>query len=122
MQPGEFTDCGTSGSLRLVLHIGPNIGGGRFGLARYVQSTRLIAQPAVAARNGVVYLAWNQSTSPFFGDPNGNSNIMFMRSDDGGNTWASPLQVNPSGDPHHVHPSLTIDDDPVGTRRLLHAT
>ena len=111
VQPGEITDCG-GGGIRLVLHIGSNIGGGRFGLARYVQSTRLIVQPGIAARAGVVYLAWNQSTSPFFGDPNGNSNIMFMRSDDGGKTWTSPLQVNPSGDPHHVHPSLTIDDDP----------
>jgi hypothetical protein len=111
VQPGEFTDCG-GGGLRLVLHIGSNIGGGRFGLARYVQSTRLIVQPGIAARAGVVYLAWNQSTSPFFGDPNGNSNIMFMRSDDGGTTWTSPLQVNASGDPHHVHPSLTSDDDP----------
>ena len=111
VQPGEFTDCG-GGGLRLVLHIGSNIGGGRFGLARYVQSTRLIVQPGIAARAGVVYLAWNQSTSPFFGDPSGNSNIMFMRSEDGGTTWTSPLQVNASGDPHHVHPSLTIDDDP----------
>ena len=111
VQPGEITDCG-GGGIRLVLHIGSNIGGGRFGLARYVQSTRLIVQPGIAARAGVVYMAWNQSTSPFFGDPNGNSNIMFMRSEDGGKTWTSPLQVNASGDPHHVHPSLTIGDDP----------
>jgi len=111
VQPGEITDCG-GGGIRLVLHIGSNVGGGRFGLARYVQSTRLIVQPGIAARAGVVYLAWNQSTSPFFGDPNGNSNIMFMRSEDGGKTWTSPLQVNASGDPHHVHPSLTIGDDP----------
>jgi hypothetical protein len=111
VQPGELTDCG-GGGFRLVLHIGPNIGGGRFGLGRYVQSTRLIVQPGIAARAGVVYLAWNQSTSHFFGDPNGTSNIMFMRSDDGGKTWTSPLQVNASGDLHHVHPSLTIGDDP----------
>jgi hypothetical protein len=71
-------------------------------------------QPALAARNGVVYLAWSNSTSLFFGDPNGNSNVLFMRSDDGGQTWTSSTQVNPSvsGDKHHVLPSLAIDNDP----------
>lgn len=111
VQPGEAADCG-DGGFRLVMHVGPDIGGGRFGLARYVQPARLWLQPTIAARNDVVYLAWDQSTSPFFGDPNSNSNVMFLRSSDGGKTWTSPLQVNPSGDQHHVLPSLTIGDDP----------
>jgi hypothetical protein len=35
-----------------------------------------------------------------------------MRSNDGGQTWSAPLQVNPSaGDKHHVLPSLAIDNN-----------
>lgn len=119
VQPGEFIECGATRSgnrfsvnLRLALHQGANIHGAITGLARYINATRLIVQPAVAARNGVVYLAWNTSTSPFFGDPNGHSNIMFTRSDDAGNSWTTPIVVNPPGDPQHVHPSLTLDSDP----------
>jgi hypothetical protein len=71
-------------------------------------------QPSLAARNGVLYLAWSNSTSAFFGDPAGGSNVLFMRSDDGGNTWTGPVTVNPSGttDKHHVLASLAIDNDP----------
>lgn len=120
VQPGELTECGAtlvapkrfSVNLRLTLHAGPNVGGSITGLRRFVNATRLVAQPAIAARNGVVYLAWNTSTSPSFGDPNGTSNIMFMRSDDGGSTWSAAVQVNPPGDPHHIHPSLSISDNP----------
>lgn len=119
VQPGELTECGATRvgnrfavNLRLTLHAGTNVGGSLTGLRRFVNATRLVAQPAIAARNGVVYLAWNTSTSPFFGDPNGTSNIMFMRSDDGGSTWSDTVQVNPPGDPHHIHPSLSIGDDP----------
>lgn len=120
VQPGELTECGATRvsptrfalNLRLTLHAGTDVGGSLTGLRRFVNATRLVAQPAVAARNGVVYLAWNTSTSPFFGDPNGNSNIMFVRSDDGGSTWTAPIPVNPPGDPHHVHPSLSIDNSP----------
>jgi hypothetical protein len=65
-------------------------------------------------RNGVLYLAWSNSPSRFFGDPNGNSDVLFIRSGDGGRTWTNPVMVNPPGttDIHHVLPSLAIDKDP----------
>jgi hypothetical protein len=70
-------------------------------------------QPAAAARNGVVYLAWSNSTSPVYGAGTG-SNVFFIRSDDGGSTWSAPIVANPdvSTDKHHVLPSLAIDNDP----------
>jgi hypothetical protein len=118
VQPGELIECSAiqvaPGSFRvnarLTLHAGSDVGGSLTGLRRFVNATRLIAQPSIAARNGVVYLAWNTSTSPFFGDPNGHSNIMFMRSDNGGTTWTAAITVDQPGDPHHIHPSLSIDD------------
>jgi hypothetical protein len=112
VQAGELIDC-RSGGLRLSIHAGPNIGG-RFGLRSFVNASRLTIQPAFAARNGVLYLAWSNSTSPIFGDPNGRSNILFIRSDNGGLTWSIPIQVNPvvASDVHHVLPSLAIDVDP----------
>jgi hypothetical protein len=122
VQPGELTECGATlvapntfaVNLRLTLHAGADVGGSLTRLRRFVNATRLIAQPAIAARDGVVYLAWNTSTSPFFGDPNGTSKIMFVRSNDGGTTWTKPTQVSSLGDPHHVHPSLTIGDSSEG--------
>src|SRR5207245_2816112 len=71
-------------------------------------------QPAFAARNGVLYLAWSNSDSPFFGDPASHSNVIFIRSDDGGNSWSSPIHVNPTvaTDVQHVLPSLALDTDP----------
>jgi hypothetical protein len=109
VQPGELIDC-AGGGFRLTIHDGP-VYPGRFGLRRFVQATRLIPQADLGVQDGVVYLAWSNSTSPFFGDPNGNSNILFMKSNDGGNTWTSPMQVNPAvgTDIHHVLPSLSID-------------
>ena len=120
VQPGELTECGASKNasghfsvnLRLTVHAGTDVGGSITGLRRFVNASRLIAQPAIAARDGVVYLAWNTSTSPAFGDPNGTSVIKFMRSDDGGSTWTPAVQVNPPGDPQHIHPSLSIGDNP----------
>ncbi|MBI1787463.1 MAG: exo-alpha-sialidase [Acidobacteria bacterium] len=117
VQPGELCDCGggpTGGGFRLIIHAGANIGGGRFGLRRFVRSARMVMQPAFAARNGMLYLAWPNSTSPVFGDPAGQSNILFMRSEDGGVTWSAPMQANPSvaTDIHHVLPALAIDTDP----------
>jgi hypothetical protein len=119
VQPGELIECGATLvapktfaiNLRLTLHAGADVGGSITGLRRFVHATRLIAQPAIAVRDGVVYLAWNTSTSPFFGDPNGTSKIMFMRSNDGGGHWDEPVQVSTPGDPHHVHPSLSISGD-----------
>lgn len=119
VQPGEITECGVGldsmgnfiPNLRLTIHGGTDVGGSLTGLRRFVNATRLIAQPALAAQDGVLYLAWNTSTSPFFGDPNGTSNIMYMRSDDGGATWTKAVQVNPPGDPHHIHPSLSVSPE-----------
>ena len=118
VQPGELTECGATITptgiglnLRLTLHAGADVGGSFTGLRRFVHATRLIAQPAIAVRDGVVYLSWNTSTSPSFGDPNGTSKIMFMRSGDGGKHWDEPVQVSTPGDPHHVHPSLSISGD-----------
>jgi hypothetical protein len=113
VQAGDFIDCGNNGGGRLTIHSGTNIGG-RFGFPSYVNATRLVTQPAFAARNGVLYLAWSNSTSTIFGDPTSGSNVMFIRSDDGGATWSDPIQVNPavSSDRHHVLPALAIDNDP----------
>jgi hypothetical protein len=79
-------------------------------LRRFVNATRLVTQPAFVARDGSLYLAWSNSTSPFFGDPAGKSNVLFMRSDDGGSTWTEPIQVNPnvSANIHHVLPALDV--------------
>lgn len=112
---GELIDCGrNAGGLRVTIHSGSNLGGGRFGLRRFRNASRLTTQPAFAARNGVLYLAWSNSTSLVFGDPNAGSNILFMRSDDGGATWSAPIRVNPvvATNKHHVLPSLAIDHDP----------
>jgi hypothetical protein len=122
-QPGEFTECSatldshghlTSLNLRLTVHAGPNAGGSVTGLPRYINASRMTLQPALAARNGTLYMAWSNSTSLVFGDPAGKSNILFMRSSDGGSTWSAPIQVNPTGttDKQHVLPSLSIDTDP----------
>jgi hypothetical protein len=109
-QPGELTECGGT-NIRLTIHTAVNAGPGLFGLPRYVNASRMILQPATAVRNGTVYLAWSNSTSQFFGDPAGESNILFVRSSDGGSTWSAPIVVNPDvGDKHHVLPSLAIDE------------
>jgi hypothetical protein len=120
-QPGELTECGAtlvrphvfSVNLRLTIHGTTNAGPGITGLPRYINASRMTLQPALAARNGTLYLAWSNSTSPFFGDPAGNSNILFVRSTDGGQSWSAPIAVNPLlSDKHHVLPSLAIDENP----------
>jgi hypothetical protein len=131
-QPGTLTECGAtiirpmgrppfiSLNARLTIHAGPSAPGGVTSLPRFVQASRLTVQPALAARNGTVYLAWSNSTSLSFGDPASHSNILFMRSDDGGQTWTGPVQVNRSAanDVQHVLPALTIDEDPNGVHVL----
>ena len=121
-QPGEFTSCGgtvsggrISANIRLTIHGTQSPGPGLFGLPRYVNASRMTLQPAAAARNGVVYLAWNNSASMVLGGSAG-SNVLFIRSDDGGQTWTAPIQVNPtvSTDKHHVLPSLAIDRNGIG--------
>jgi hypothetical protein len=100
----------------LTVHTSANAGPGRFGLPRYINASRMTLQPALAAVNGTLYLAWSNSTSPFFGDPAGNSTILFIRSADGGNTWSSPTQVNPSGDDiHMVLPAIAADNHANGS-------
>lgn len=109
--PGTLADCGTSGGFRVVLHQGPNLGGGRLGLPVYRQATRLISQPSMAAAGGRLFIAYNASTSPFFGDPASRSEIRLMFSPDGGSSWQAPLTVAPATatDPQHVHPAITTD-------------
>jgi hypothetical protein len=111
-QPGEIIDC-RSGGLRLAIHSGPTQPG-RFGLRSFRNASRMILQPAFAARNGRLYLAWSNSTSLLFGDQNSGSNVLFMSSANGGNTWSGAVQVNPTvaTDKHHVLPALSIDNDP----------
>jgi len=114
-QPGELTDC-RSGGVRLTIQDPSSIQPGRLGLRSFMNATRLTLQPAFAAFNGTLYLAWSNSTSLIFGAPHSNSNILFMRSADGGNTWSTPVQVNPtvSTDTHHVLPALSLDPDGKG--------
>jgi hypothetical protein len=120
VQAGELIDC-FSGGFRLAVHSGSDQGG-RFSRRSFQHASRLVTQPAFAARNGILYLAWAQSTSPTFGDRNSQSNVMFMRSDDGGVTWTSPIRVNPSvnTDNQHVLPSLCIDKDPQDVHILYY--
>ena len=111
-QPGELTACGGA-NIRLTIHGSANPGPGAFGFPRYINASRMTLQPALAARNGTLYLAWSNSTSPFFGDPAGGSNVLFIRSNDGGQTWSAPTQVTSTAvDKHHVLPSLAIDNNP----------
>jgi hypothetical protein len=58
-------------------------------------------------------MAWSNSTSLSFGAA-ANTNVWFMRSNDGGNTWTAATTVNPAvaADTQHVLPSLAIDEDP----------
>jgi hypothetical protein len=111
-QAGHLIDCGSSGGLRLSIHDGTNIGG-RAGLPSYVQASRLVTQPAFAARNGVLYMAWNNSRGVVYGADSG-SDIRYIRSDDDGRSWTTPLMVNPAvpGNTYHVLPALAIDRDP----------
>src|SRR5262249_35577097 len=70
VSPGTRTDCGSHSRFRLTIHDGPDVGGGQNGLPRFVRASRLITQPAFAARNGSLYLAWSNSRSGVFGDGN----------------------------------------------------
>jgi hypothetical protein len=100
-------------NIRLTIHGTANPGPGRFGFPRYINASRMTLQPAAAARNGIVYLAWSNSQSLIYGSSAG-SDVWYMRSDDGGQTWNSAIVANPvvNTDQHHVLPSLAIDTDP----------
>ena len=110
---GELTSCGTN-NLRLTIHAGGDAGPGQFGRPRWVNASRMVLQPALAAHNGVVYLVWHNSTSPQFGDPAASSNILLVRSLDGGETWSAPIRINPpdATDRHHVLPAIAVGDNP----------
>lgn len=111
--PGPLTDCGSpGGGVRQVLHQGANLGGGRFGLPRYRQATRLITQPSAAAANGRLFIAINGSTSPAFGDPNAGSRIRLLASGDGGRSWSvSTIAPATTADPNHINPSVATDNE-----------
>jgi hypothetical protein len=113
VQPGTFEDCGSpGGGFRLAITQGNDIGGGRFGTSRFIQSTRLVVQPSLAVSHGNVFLAYNSSDSPFFGDPASGSNILLVASHNGGKTWSRPRQVNPdvANNIRHVHPAIALGD------------
>jgi hypothetical protein len=107
--PGVFADCG-NGGFRNVLFQGSDVGGGRFGLPRYIHSTRVVTQPAAAAARGRFVLGFQTSTSPFFGDPTAGSMINLLYSQDGGASFFGPTIVSAStpNDPQHVHPTLSL--------------
>jgi hypothetical protein len=107
--PGLLNDC-TGGGIRNALVAGDDQGGGRFGLPRFKQATRLITQPHAAAARGVFVFVVNSSTSPFFGDPTAGSEINAVLSTNGGRTFTAPFRVAASTttDPQHVHPFLSL--------------
>jgi hypothetical protein len=109
--PGTLADCGVTGGFRTVLHSGPDLGGGRFGLPVFRNATRLITQPTTVVAGGRVFIVLNSSTSPVFGDPGSRSFIRVLASPNGGRTWQGPFTVAPAtaAQPQHVHPSISVD-------------
>jgi len=109
--PGTLADCGVTGGFRTVLHSGPNLGGGRFGLPVFRNATRLITQPTTVVAGGSVFIVLNSSTSAIFGDPNSRSFIRVLVSLNDGNTWQRPITLVPAtaARPQHVHPSISVD-------------
>src|SRR5262245_1716264 len=108
--PGILNDC-TSGGIRLALVAGPDQGGGRLGLPRFGQATRLIAQPHAAAARGTFVFVLNRSTSPVFGNGTG-SDIIAVFTRDSGATWATTrVAASSIGDPQHVHPAILLSPD-----------
>jgi hypothetical protein len=112
VQPGRLIDC-AGGGLRNALVAGADQGGGRFGLMRPKQATRLITQPHAAAVGGAFMFVLNSSTSPFFGDPAAGSEINIVYSPDGGKNWNPTVKVAASttADPQHVHPAISVSGD-----------
>lgn len=109
--PGTATDCGVVGGVRLTLHQGPDLGGGRAGFPVFRQATRLITQPSTVVADGKVFIALNSSTSATIGDPASMSFIRLLVSPDGGGTWQGPFTVAAASaaQPQHVHPSISVD-------------
>ena len=111
--PGTLTDCGVNGGFRTTLHTAADQGGGRFGLPVFSHATRLITQPSIVVQEGRVYIAYNASTSPDFGDPNARSEIRLLSSLDGGTTWRTPITIAEAtaSEPQHVHPAVSINEN-----------
>ncbi len=112
--PGLLNDCGRlNGGIRNILHQGADQGGGRFGLPRFRQATRLITQPSAAVSKGRLFIAYNSSTSPFFGDPSAGSEINLLVLAKGGESISGPFAVAPAtaADPQHVHPAVAVIDE-----------
>jgi hypothetical protein len=109
--PGTLADCGVNGGFRLVLHTGPDLGGGRSNLPVFRQATRLVTQPSTVVVGGRVFIAINSSTSAVSGDPGSRSQIRLLFSPDGGGSWRGPFTVVPATDaqPQHVHPAVSVD-------------
>jgi len=110
--PGTLADCGLSGGRRLVLHVGLDLGGGRFGLPVFRNATRLITQPSTVVQRGKVFIAYNASTSPTAGDPKSRSEIRLLFSPNGGSTWQGPVVVAraTTAEPQHVHPAVSVNE------------
>ncbi|MBW8865896.1 MAG: exo-alpha-sialidase [Acidobacteria bacterium] len=108
--PGILNDC-AGGGIRNALVAGLDQGGGRFGLPRFAQATRLVTQPnAAAVRNAFAFVV-NSSTSPFFGVGTG-SEINVVVSRDGGTTWTTAkVAASSLADPQHVHPAIDLSAD-----------
>ena len=106
--PGTANDCGVNGGIRLVLHSGPDLGGGRANFPRFRQATRLVTQPSAAAVDGKLFLAFNSSTSAVLGDPAARSQIRLLVSPNGGASFNGPFVVAKAtdADPQHVHPAI----------------
>lgn len=111
--PGTATDCGVTGGLRLTLHTGPDLGGGRFGLPVFRNATRLFTQPSTVVQDGKVFIAYHASTSAILTDPNSRSEIRLLFSPDGGNTWQGPVAAARATDaePQHVHPAISVNEN-----------
>jgi hypothetical protein len=111
--PGTAADCGVAGGVRLVLHQGADLGGGRAGLPVFRQATRLITQPTTVVAEGKLFMVLNSSTSATVGDPNAMSFIQVLVSPDDGASWQGPFTIAPAtaSQPQHVHPSISVDPE-----------
>lgn len=109
VEPGVIGSCDNGGA-RVVLHQGNSVSAAS---PSYAFATRIITQPAAAARNGSFLFAFNVSTSGTFGDPAAGSEIHLLASNDGGNTWEAPVTIAAStaDDPQHVHPAVAFAEE-----------
>jgi hypothetical protein len=81
---------------------------------------RLAVDTSSRVFRGRLYVVWPDSRDHVLSDtPDGRTNILLARSDDGGRTWSDPIVVNddhPSPDappPKHFQPMLAVNRDGV---------